>query len=115
MNAETTSRFHSVTSAASRQRSVSRRSMSSSSRSILVGDSMQPRVGRGSDGVGRSPRTYDRRVVGLSLAAGERPAALALAGVGIAFAGALLASVEERSGGDRARSDAVVLAVGAAL
>jgi drug/metabolite transporter (DMT)-like permease len=53
--------------------------------------------------------------VGLSLAAGERPAALALAGVGIAFAGALLASVEERSGGDRARSDAVVLAVGAAL
>jgi drug/metabolite transporter (DMT)-like permease len=53
--------------------------------------------------------------VALSLAAGESPSALALAGVGIAFAGALLASVEERSAGDTARRDAVVLAVGAAV
>jgi drug/metabolite transporter (DMT)-like permease len=53
--------------------------------------------------------------VALSLAAGERPSALALTGVGIAFAGALLASFEERTAGDTARRDAVALAVGAAL
>ena len=53
--------------------------------------------------------------VALSLAAGERPSGLALGGVGIAFAGALLASVEERATGEKARRDAIVLAVGAAL
>jgi drug/metabolite transporter (DMT)-like permease len=53
--------------------------------------------------------------VALSLATGDRPSALALGGVGIAFAGALLASVEERATGDAARGDAIVLAVGAAV
>ena len=52
MNAATTSRFHSATSPASRQRSVSRRSMSSSSRSIRVGlFAMPKRVGPPSDGI----------------------------------------------------------------
>src|SRR5438093_649099 len=50
MKAATTSRFHSWTSAASRQRSVSRRSMSSSRRSIRVGRfPMLRRVGPLSD------------------------------------------------------------------
>src|SRR6185295_13517798 len=51
MNAATTSRFHSDTSPASRQRSVSRRSMSSSSRSMRLGAcAMSKRVGPPSDG-----------------------------------------------------------------
>jgi uncharacterized membrane protein len=53
--------------------------------------------------------------VALSLATGERPSALALAGSAVALTGAVLASVEEREAGDRGRRDAIVLAVGAAL
>lgn len=53
--------------------------------------------------------------VALALATGDRPSAAALAGVGLALAGAVLASVEERTGGDRARSDAIVLALGGAV
>jgi drug/metabolite transporter (DMT)-like permease len=53
--------------------------------------------------------------VALSLATGDRPSALALVGVGIAFVGALLASVEERASADAARGDAIALAVGAAV
>ncbi len=53
--------------------------------------------------------------VGLALGAGERPSALALAGSGIALGGAVLASLEERSSAERGRSDAVFLAVAAAL
>lgn len=53
--------------------------------------------------------------VGLALGTGERPAAVALAGSGVALGGAILASVEERSSSDRGRSDAIVLAVAAAL
>ncbi len=53
--------------------------------------------------------------VGLAIGAGERPAALALAGSGIALGGAILASVDERSSSERGRSDAVILAVAAAL
>jgi drug/metabolite transporter (DMT)-like permease len=53
--------------------------------------------------------------VALSLATGDRPSALALAGVVLAFGGALLASVEETAAGDTARGDAIVLAVGAAV
>src|SRR5262245_34219221 len=56
MNAATTSRFHSPISDASRQRSVRRRSMSSSSRSMRVGRCMLTRVGPGSDGAGYSRR-----------------------------------------------------------
>jgi drug/metabolite transporter (DMT)-like permease len=52
--------------------------------------------------------------VALSLATGDRPGAVALAGSALAFGGAVLASLEERSAG-RGRSDAVVLAVGAAV
>ena len=53
--------------------------------------------------------------VGLALATGERPSAMALIGSGIALGGAILASFEERSAAERGRSDAVVLAVAAAL
>lgn len=53
--------------------------------------------------------------VALALGAGERPSSLALAGCGIAVGGAVLASVEERSSNERGRSDAIVLAVAAAL
>lgn len=53
--------------------------------------------------------------VALSLATGERPSTLALAGSGVAFGGAVLASAEERGAGERGRGDAVVLAAGAAL
>lgn len=53
--------------------------------------------------------------LGLALGAGERPSALALAGSGVALGGAVMASAEERTAGERGRSDAVVLAVGAAL
>src|SRR6185312_6997545 len=51
MKAETTSRFHSVTSAASRQRSARRRSMSSSRRSMRVGCSMGRSVRDRSDSI----------------------------------------------------------------
>src|SRR3954471_11641938 len=52
MKAATTSRFHSPISAASRQRSVSRRSMSSSSRSMRVGlFAMAETVETPSDGI----------------------------------------------------------------
>lgn len=53
--------------------------------------------------------------VALSLAAGERPSALALAGSAVALTGAVLASLEERDAGDRGRRDAIALAVGAAV
>ena len=53
--------------------------------------------------------------VGLALTAGERPSALALAGSGVALGGAILASLEERSSSERGRSDAVFLAIAAAL
>src|SRR5262245_38021518 len=53
--------------------------------------------------------------VTLPLATGDRPSALALAGVAIAFTGALLASVEERATGDAARRDAIALAAAAAV
>lgn len=53
--------------------------------------------------------------VALSLAGGERPSTLALAGSGIALTGAVLASVEERTSGERDRWHAIVLAVVAAL
>ena len=61
MNAATTSRFQSLMSAASRQRSARRRSMSSSSRSIRDGCSgMTTRVETGSDGQRRLPRMASR-------------------------------------------------------
>jgi drug/metabolite transporter (DMT)-like permease len=53
--------------------------------------------------------------VALSLAAGERPSALALAGSAMALTGAVLASVEEREAAERGRRDAILLAVGAAV
>lgn len=53
--------------------------------------------------------------VTLSLGTGERPSVLALAGSAVAFAGAVLASAEERGAGDSGRRDAIVLAVGAAV
>jgi drug/metabolite transporter (DMT)-like permease len=53
--------------------------------------------------------------VGLALGAGERPSTLALAGSGVALGGAVIASFEERSSAERGRSDAVLLAVAAAL
>jgi drug/metabolite transporter (DMT)-like permease len=52
--------------------------------------------------------------VGLALAQGERPGALALAGCAIALAGAVLASVHELTGAPAARSS-VILAGTAAL
>lgn len=51
----------------------------------------------------------------ISLATGERPRTLALAGAAAALAGAVLASVEERRASSRERSRAVVLALVAAL
>jgi drug/metabolite transporter (DMT)-like permease len=53
--------------------------------------------------------------VGLAIGAGERPTALALAGSGIALGGAILASVEERSSNEQGRSDAIFLAIAAAV
>jgi drug/metabolite transporter (DMT)-like permease len=51
----------------------------------------------------------------ISIATGERPAALALAGAIAALAGAVLASVEERRGESPERARAVLLAVAAAV
>jgi drug/metabolite transporter (DMT)-like permease len=51
----------------------------------------------------------------ISIATGERPAALALAGAIAALAGAVLASVEERRGESPGRARAVVLAAVAAV
>ena len=64
-----------------------------------------------------SPITACSAVVplGLALGTGDRPPALALGGSAVALAGAVLASVEERTAGDAGRRDAIVLAVGAAL
>src|SRR5436309_2951587 len=50
----------------------------------------------------------------VSLATGERPAAIAVVGAVLALAGAVLASLEERRASTPARSRAVVLAVVAA-
>ena len=52
---------------------------------------------------------------GISLATGERPSALALAGAATALAGAVLASLEERRGASQERARAVTLAVVAAV
>jgi uncharacterized membrane protein len=52
---------------------------------------------------------------GISIASGERPSALAIAGAGAALVGAVLASAEERRSESRARASAVALAVFAAL
>jgi drug/metabolite transporter (DMT)-like permease len=49
----------------------------------------------------------------ISLATGERPGAISLAGAAAALAGAVLASVEERRAGSAERARAVVLAVAA--
>jgi len=64
-----------------------------------------------------SPITACSAVVplGLALGTGERPSALALGGSAVALAGAVLASVEERTAADAGRRDAIVLAIGAAL
>ncbi len=51
----------------------------------------------------------------VSLATGERPSPVSLAGAAAALAGALLASVEERRAPARERADAVVLALAAAV
>jgi len=51
---------------------------------------------------------------GVSLATGERPAAVAVIGAVLALAGAVLASLEERRASSPARSQAVLLAVVAA-
>jgi uncharacterized membrane protein len=51
----------------------------------------------------------------ISLATGERPAAIALAGAAAALGGAVLASAEERRSESRERGQAVLLAVAAAL
>jgi len=51
----------------------------------------------------------------VSLATGERPSTVALAGAGAALAGAVLASVEERRAVARERADAVALAFVAAV
>jgi drug/metabolite transporter (DMT)-like permease len=53
--------------------------------------------------------------VALALATGDRPSALALAGAVVAILGAVLASAEERTVEDRGRSDAILLASGAAV
>jgi drug/metabolite transporter (DMT)-like permease len=50
----------------------------------------------------------------ISLATGERPSAIALAGAAVALAGAVLASVEERRGAARERARAITLALVAA-
>jgi drug/metabolite transporter (DMT)-like permease len=50
----------------------------------------------------------------ISLATGERPSALALAGAVVAFGGAVLASVEERRAPAKERRQAIALAVAAA-
>ncbi len=47
----------------------------------------------------------------LALATGERPSALALAGIALALGGAVLASAEERSSGSEHRRRAVLLAL----
>jgi drug/metabolite transporter (DMT)-like permease len=52
---------------------------------------------------------------GVSLATGERPSRIALAGAGAALAGAVLASVEERRSTSPERGRAVLLAVVAAI
>ncbi|HVU77514.1 MAG TPA: EamA family transporter [Gaiellaceae bacterium] len=52
---------------------------------------------------------------GVSIATGERPAAVAVAGAVLALAGAVLASVEERRAESPERARAVLLAVAAAL
>jgi len=64
-----------------------------------------------------SPITACSAIVplGLALGTGERPPVLALAGSAVALAGAVLASIEERTAGDAGRRDAIALAVGAAL
>jgi drug/metabolite transporter (DMT)-like permease len=51
---------------------------------------------------------------GLSLATGERPSAVALAGAALALAGAVLASTEERRAAEPGRARAIALAVVAA-
>jgi drug/metabolite transporter (DMT)-like permease len=51
----------------------------------------------------------------LSLATGERPSAIALAGAGAALLGAVLASLDERRGDSPERARAVALAVGSAV
>ncbi len=53
--------------------------------------------------------------VALALASGDRPSPVALAGALVALVGAVLASAEERTAGDRGRRDAIVLAIGAAF
>jgi drug/metabolite transporter (DMT)-like permease len=64
-----------------------------------------------------SPITACGAVVpfGISLATGERPAAVAVAGAVLALGGAVLASVEERRAESPERARAVALAVAAAL
>jgi drug/metabolite transporter (DMT)-like permease len=52
---------------------------------------------------------------GVSIATGERPSAVSLAGAGLAIAGAVLASAEERHAEEPNRTRAVVLAVIAAV
>jgi len=52
---------------------------------------------------------------GVSIATGERPSAVSLAGAGLAIAGAVLASAEERHAEEPNRTRAVVLAVVAAV
>jgi len=52
---------------------------------------------------------------GVSIATGERPSAVSLAGAGLAIAGAVLASAEERQAEEPNRTRAVVLAVVAAV
>jgi drug/metabolite transporter (DMT)-like permease len=53
--------------------------------------------------------------VALSIGTGERPSAIALAGSGLAFVGALLAATDERRAEDYGRSSAVGLAAAAAV
>ena len=64
-----------------------------------------------------SPITACGAVVpfGISLATGERPAAIAVAGAALALGGAVLASVEEHRSESPERARAVLLAVAAAL
>jgi drug/metabolite transporter (DMT)-like permease len=52
---------------------------------------------------------------GISLASGERPAAVAVAGAGAALGGAVLASLEEHRSASAERTQAVLLALVAAL
>jgi len=51
----------------------------------------------------------------LSLATGERPAAIAIGGAALALGGAVLASVEERRAASAERAQAIVLAFAAAI